>query len=138
MKFLIDNIELVLSTAGLAVIWFVPELIAGGHDSWQVTALTATGVGVLHGVIFWIIRRRQRTIRNEAIAEIQLMLKDQINSQLTVITLSAEQAKEGVSRDERLRQVQETSVKISKMLSGISDESLRRWRGRYANLFDKP
>lgn len=138
MKFLINNIELVLSTAGLAVIWFVPELIAGGHDTWQVTAFTATAVGLLHGVIFWVIRRRQRSIRNKAISEIQMMLKDQINSQLTVINLSAEQAKEGVSRDDRLRQVQETSVKISKMLAGISDESLRRWQGRYANLFDKP
>lgn len=137
MKIILNNIELVLSLLGLLVIWIVPEMIDGAHDSWMATAIIATGVGVLHGFIFWTIRRRQRIVRDEIIAEVQLMLKDQINSQLTIINLSAEQAKQASNNSQQLKQVQETVHRISKLLAGISDESLQRWKSRYPNLFDK-
>lgn len=137
MKTVLNNIEIILSVAGLIVIWSVPELITHQQDSWTPTAVVATSVGVLHGLIFWLIRRRQRKVRNEAIKDIQLMLKDQINSLLTVITISAEQAKYQQPTKEDLDNVQTTTFRIAKLLSSISEESLSRWKDRYPNLFQK-
>lgn len=137
MKTLLNNIEIILSVAGLIVIWSVPELITHQQDSWTPTAVVASSVGVLHGLIFWLIRRRQRKVRNEAIKDIQLMLKDQINSLLTVITISAEQAKYQRPSKEELDNVQATTLRIAKLLASISEESLSRWKDRYPNLFQK-
>ena len=42
-------------------------------------------VGVVHGFVIWIIRRQQRLIRRNTLAEAQQMLKDVINNQLVVM-----------------------------------------------------
>jgi hypothetical protein len=86
MKFILNNIELLLSGIGLLVIWLVPSLVVRGqYDIWKATAVTAIAVGLIHGFIFWLIRRRQRIVRQEAIREIRLMLSDMINNELTII-----------------------------------------------------
>lgn len=97
------------------MIWNVAELITHQQDFWRPTAVVAAMVGVLHGLIFWLIRRRQRKVRKEAIKDIQLMLKDQINSLLTVITISAEQAKYQQPSKEDLDNVQATTLRIAKL-----------------------
>ena len=40
---------------------------------------------MLHGGIFWAIRRRQRRIRQQAILEIREMLADVVKNQLAII-----------------------------------------------------
>ena len=128
MKFILDNIELILSGAGLIVIWLVPSfVIYGRYDIWRVTALTAITVGLLHGVIFWLIRRRQRQVREEAIKEMRLMLRDIINNQLTIIMASASQ-----SETKNVERVTRSIQRISELLETLSEESLRAWKSRYA------
>lgn len=69
-----------------------------GHDAWASfdvaeaaaagTAVTALGISVLHGLIFWVVRRRQRRVRQEAIVEIREMLADVVKNQLAAIGMS--------------------------------------------------
>lgn len=130
-------VPFILSGIGLIVIWNVPEMIGHAGDSWTSTTVIAAAVGMLYGLIFWMIRRRQRIERNETIKEIQWMLKDQVNSLLTVINISAEQGKYHPLTKEDLEHLQFTTFHIAKLLSSVSEESLSRWKGRYPNLFQK-
>jgi uncharacterized membrane protein SirB2 len=125
----INNIELVLSGLGLAVIVAVPMILQPEPDAvWTVAAITAVVVGVLHGIIFWLIRRRQRQIRAHAIAQIREMLHDVVKNQLAIISLSAQLS----GAQERHQQRIEASVKrIEEALTHISEESLLKWQAHY-------
>jgi uncharacterized ion transporter superfamily protein YfcC len=133
MRIFLRYIELFLSGLGLIVILVVPNLIQSESLSkWQVASITATFVGVIHGIIFWLIRRRQRLVRNETISEVREMLRDIINNNLAVIALSsqlygvdARKAKTAIEQTERAIE------NISKALDTISEESLRSWRSKY-------
>jgi uncharacterized ion transporter superfamily protein YfcC len=133
MGIFLRYIELFLSGLGLIVILVVPNLIQSESLSkWQVASITATFVGVIHGIIFWLIRRRQRLVRNETISEVREMLRDIINNNLAVIALSsqlygvdARKAKTAIEQTERAIE------NISKALDTISEESLRSWRSKY-------
>jgi len=62
----IRQIELYLTAVGLLVILAVPQLFAESSRMF-VMALTAIGVGVVHGVLFCLVRRRQRLLRAEVL-----------------------------------------------------------------------
>src|SRR6185312_5378322 len=97
VRHFVDNIELWLSSVGIAVVFAAPVLFlnrrnieAGGPAEsvyWKVAGITALVVGALHGVIFWLVRRRQRHIRVETLQDVRTMLADVVNSDLQVITL---------------------------------------------------
>jgi hypothetical protein len=125
----LSNIELLLSAAGLVVIFLVPTLLQPNpEDVWAVAAVTAVVVGVLHGVIFWLIRRRQRQVRAAAVAEIREMLQDVIKNQLAIISLNAQLS----GAQQRHMQRIDSSVKsIEDALTHISEESLSQWKIRY-------
>lgn len=128
----IDHIELWLSGAGLVVIVGVPYVIApapGGF--WRVAAITAIGVGLLHGVIFWVIRRRQRIIRQRSIDEIREMLSDVVKNKLAVIDmyLPKDDGQEVV--EAQLEGIQETIDQISSHVDTLSEESIDDWKTRY-------
>lgn len=132
MKFFLDNIELILSFLGIVVIFAVPMLFFG--DSviwWEVAAITAIFVGVFHGFIFWIVRRKQRRIRQEAIEEIRKMLKDKVNNQLSVISLSAS----GLSV-EQIKNLSDSINQISYLIGTLSDESITDWRRKYSETLE--
>jgi Na+/melibiose symporter-like transporter len=136
MRAFLNHIELWLSALGLVVIWMVPILFSSpGTAQWQITAITATVVGVLHGLIFWAVRRRQRMVRNEAIQEITRMLQDRINNDLAVILmhLSADRAF-SETHSTLLQSVQSRVKNISEQVSLLSEESLQSWKGRYAGV----
>lgn len=75
---LIRNLELWLSTVGLLVVWAGASLFGSADNVWHLAALLALGVSVVHGGIFWLVRRRQRTVRLQAIAEIREMMADRV------------------------------------------------------------
>lgn len=133
MKRLLANIELILSAAGLLVIFLVPTILrARSENWWEITAITAILVGLIHGLIFWLIRHRQRAVRHKAIAEIQMMLKDRLNNYLSVVMVSATLAKPLTEKDAvLLKQAIEAIHKISELLNNLSDESLREWQVHY-------
>jgi len=124
------NIEIWLSAAGVAVILGVPLAIGTERaDVWRVTSITAIGVGVIHGVIFWLVRRRQRQVREETIVEIRGMLKHLINNPLCTIALRT-----GLmpSNTEYVRDIMAAVDRISGALRNLSDERLSSWRDELA------
>jgi hypothetical protein len=84
----VNHIELWLSGLGLVLIFGIPALVGGnGIVLWRLIALIAVGVGVVHGFIFWTVRRRQRQARRQSIREIQQMLSDVLKNKLAAINM---------------------------------------------------
>lgn len=136
MRHFIRNLELYLSAIGIVVVIAATVILKGfGLDPWFVGTVTAVLVAVIHGVIFWLGRRRQQAMRVETINEIQLMLKDLINNQLTVIEV-ASQMKHTDPKwvTEHQASVSQSVNRISEALDELSTESLQRWQARYAQV----
>ena len=130
----IDNIELWLSFAGLLVIFDLPRLVGvGDSDTWKVSAEVAIAVGVLHGCLFWIVRRRQRAIRRQVIEELRTMLRDRVNNQLAVITMALSEV-DDPALAESMTDLQGAVARMSELVGSLSDESLRAWQERYAEV----
>lgn len=122
----LDHIELWLSGAGLAVILLLPGLLGlDATNPWKVTAYTAIAVGVLHGIIFWIVRRRQRIVREKTLVEAHAMLRDGIQRQVAaLLTLDATATDE---QRRRLDGVFDSLVLLDHLLDSLSAERLRAW-----------
>lgn len=128
----IDNIELWLSGAGIVVILGVPNLYNPAPGSfWKVAAITAIGVGLLHGVIFWVIRRRQRIVRQKSIDEIREMLSDVVKNKLAVIDMYLPESDEQEVVEAQLEGIQETIEQISVHVDTLSEESIKDWKTKY-------
>lgn len=131
MRSFLKYIELILTGAGLLVVGFVPALFSSSAEtSLTARAITAILVGVIHGIIFFIIRHRQRQAREETIREIRGMLKDVVNNDLTVISIAASGNLNAMKATERVKRA---TARISAALDNISEESLRSWKQRYAS-----
>ncbi|MFI5355710.1 MAG: hypothetical protein ACHQ4G_00095 [Opitutales bacterium] len=126
--------EIYLGLAGLAVIFAtVALLVAHGGRPWVVAAVAAALVAAVQGLVYWLVRRRQQQARVQAFAEIRQMLQDLINSQLTVIqTMSSLRE---VHPEEAARVCDYITRSVSNITSALhelSEESLVRWKRRYA------
>lgn len=124
MRGFLNHIELWLSAAGVAVIVAVGTLF-GGSDGWKVTAYTAIAVGVLHGCIFWAVRRRQRAVREQTLAEAHAMLRDSIQKQVAALLTMDARATEDQRR--RLDGVFDSLLLLDHLLDSLSSERLRAW-----------
>jgi LytS/YehU family sensor histidine kinase len=136
MAFLLAHLEIILSAVGILVIVFVPSLVNPNPDTfWEVTAITAILVGLIHGMIFWLIRRRQRTIRTEIIHELRTILTDVINNQLVALSLHARKLSSmsdpASEIDAHLRVLDQSAQAISTYVNLLSEESIREWKERY-------
>lgn len=132
MRFLLRNLELILTLAGLLVIVGVTALAEHlGAERWFATAIISVSVGVLHGLLFWIVRKRRRSVREAAIRDIRAMLSDIINNQLTVI-----EAAQGLggANEKTVASISDSVRVISDSLRSLSEESLRKWQSRYQRL----
>ncbi len=135
MRLIIKHIELWLSGLGLLLILLVPMLLAPGSErSWELTAITAICVGVLHGIIFWLIRRRQRHIRREAIVDIRGMLKDVVNNELQIALWNFPHPARDADEAHRLDRASRALERVSAAMETLSEESLRSWKRRYADI----
>lgn len=124
MRGFLNHIELWLSAAGVAVILLVGALF-GGSDAWKVTAITAIAVGVLHGCIFWGVRRRQRRVREQTLAEAHAMLRDGIQKQVAALLTMDARATE--DQRHRLDGVFDSLILLDHLLDSLSSERLRAW-----------
>ena len=128
----VDNIELWLSGAGIVVILGVPYLLnPSPSEFWRVAAITAIGVGLLHGVIFWVIRRRQRTIRQKSINEIRGMLADVVKNKLSVIEMYLPDEEEQDVVAAQLEGIHDSIEQISEEVDTLSEESIDDWKTKY-------
>jgi len=131
MNRLLKYMELHLTFVGLLAI------LASGvvsqnldTDTWKVTAITATTVGIIHGIIFWLVRRRQRRVRHAAIESVKAMLKDVVNNQLAIIRLANDlnANKPGTIDPTKI----DNSIEaIKSAVESLSNESLQLWQERY-------
>jgi hypothetical protein len=128
-KHFIDNLEIYLTGVALIIIFVVPSAL-GVHDYWRLLGLLAVAISVLHGVLFWLVRRRQRQVRLELIGEIRPMLADRIKNHLVVMLLAATERTEQV--DQALTDAAVAAAsEITKTLDQLSLDSLRRWEHHY-------
>jgi two-component system CheB/CheR fusion protein len=68
----LEYIELWLSALGLVLIWAIPQLLTPTEgDRWRITAITAIAIGIIHGILFWIVRRRRQKIKAQTHALIE-------------------------------------------------------------------
>lgn len=136
MRKVLENLELILTAAGLLVIFAVPHFWPQQSldvDTWKITAITAIAVGIIHGLIFWAVRSRQRAIRAQALGDAEAMLKDIVNNQLAVIRFTADiQQREGIAIKEASARINNSVAKINAALENISEESLKKWRDKHA------
>ena len=136
------NLELILTAAGLGVIAAVPAALrpAAGRY-WVVVAVTAVGVGLVHGVLFWLVRRRQRQVRAATLREARDVLTDVVNNKLQLMLVHLEELNASASARApaavdraSLVAARDAAAHVSALLSALSDESLRSWKARYPAL----
>lgn len=129
---LLRHIELWLSAAGVLVVWVAAALIAPDAGSvWKVAALAALAVSLLHGIIFWIVRRRQQRVREHAITEIREMMADRVKNQLAVIGMYAPLTQEREAFEMALGGINASITEIAAVVDSLSSESLVDWKQHY-------
>ena len=120
MAFVLANIEIILSAVGLLVIVLVPALVDPKQENfWEVMTITAILVGLIHGFIFWLVRRRQRIVRAQLLNDLRTVLADVVNNQLIAVRLNAQKISSTSDRftdlEGHLRMVDESAKTISTM-----------------------
>lgn len=133
-KFL-RHLELWLTLAGVLVVWVAAMLLSSSPgDVWKVAAVAALAVSVLHGLIFWTVRHRQRKVRTEAIDDIREMLSDVVLNQLAIIRLSLPEQQK-TAQEDPVQYIGQSIQRIETMVDAISEESLQSWQSRYDSYF---
>jgi hypothetical protein len=121
-------LELWLSAVGVAVILFLPTLLGIARDNyWYVTALVAIVVGIVHGLIFWSVHRRQRFVRDHTVAQVRAMLRDDIQKQVAALLTMDARATD--RQRVQLDGVFDSMILLDHMLGSLSTERLRVWTG---------
>ena len=140
MKFVLRYLELIFTAAGLLVIFGVTALFHPADTSSRaVAAITATLVGVIHGVLFWIVRNRQRRMREETLADAEAMLRDVIMNQLSIIRLGVElHAPPSADTKQAVLKLGTAIDVIYEAIDDLSGEKLARWQARYHRTIDRP
>ena len=130
VKQFVRNIELWFSAVGVIVIlsagWLAPPAVA----FWKVAGITAILVGLIHGGIFWAVRRRQRKIREKQIAEIREMLADVVKNKLSVIDMYLPEEQEAIVEEE-IDGIRGTIRQISRNVDSLSEETIQDWKTKY-------
>lgn len=136
-RWFLNNIELILTAVGIGVILLSGFVASRSAFSLETaTAVSATLVGVVYGILFWLLRRRQRQVRREAIGQIREMLEDLGKNRLQTIKMSLYMVQiHQPEQEERTRKsfdrVYQILAEMSTLIDHISEESLADWRHRY-------
>jgi len=128
MHAFVANIELILTVLGLMLIATIPSLVsAGGADFWRATAIIATTVGAVHGLLFWFIRRHQRAIRHEMLHNTRDVLQGIVDHHSAVSVMASSADPSGGRPDAVRDAVQQACAQ----LTIVDTEPLRRPRSSY-------
>ena len=123
-----DNVELYLTGIGIAVIFGLPALIDFGSATLEI-AIIAVGVGLLHGLIFWTLRRRQRQMRRELLREIREKLSRRVDEKLGRVLANIQPPDRELTGEdrERLTEVAGAVREIAATIEALSLETLTSW-----------
>jgi hypothetical protein len=128
----INHIELWLSGVALVLIFGIPAAVGPGVlQFWRLTAIVAIAVGTLHGVLFWVVRRRQRQIRRQSIRQIQAMLADVVKNRLTAIDMYLPEAEDPEMVRQEVEGIRTSIREIADHVDTLSEETLQDWEEKY-------
>ncbi len=128
----INHIELWLSAVALVLIFGIPAAVGPqGLDFWRLTAIIAIAVGTIHGVIFWVVRRRQRQIRRRSIRQIQQMLADVVKNRLTAIDMYLPEEEDPEMVRQEVDGIRSSIREIAQHVDNLSEETLEDWEEKY-------
>jgi len=128
----INHIELWLSGVALILIFGIPGIVGPpGVEFWRLTTIIAIAVGTLNGVIFWVVRRRQRQIRRQSIREIQQMLADVVKNRLTAIDMYLPEEEDPEMVRQEVDGIRQSIREIADHVDNLSEETLEDWEEKY-------
>jgi predicted membrane channel-forming protein YqfA (hemolysin III family) len=119
MKPFLRYLELILTVVGVLVVILVFAIFRNTAP-WKAAAICAIAVGVIHGIIFYTVRSKQRKARSQEVFSIRDMLDDMVANRLTTVLYPS---KEG--DDWRIR-AQRAVWEIQARLNFIEEEGLHR------------
>ena len=135
MPWVSNHADKVLVLLFALIIIGVPLLLDPHSDQlWQSTLISSLLVVLLYFVFLAQMKKRERSIREQAIQDIRRMLRDVVNNKLSVIMINASLT-QTISEDDarKVQSVLETVQKISDDLENLSIDSVDRWRKKYRN-----
>ncbi|HYE91831.1 MAG TPA: hypothetical protein VEA38_12460 [Terriglobales bacterium] len=126
MRRVVNHVELWLTALGFLLILGVRVVVPGdGGVHWPVTARTAIAFGIVHGLIFWAIRARQRRVRREALEHGRQYLSQEIHRHLrALLALAADETPE---MRIRLAGVLDSVAILEGVLDTLTEERLTVW-----------
>ena len=134
----VKHIELWLSAAGLGIIFGVGYASGpSGPAFWRLIAVIAVGIGVVHGFIFWAVRRRQRQVRRQSIREIQQMLSDVLKNKLAAINMDLPEEENQEMVKQELDGIRSSIEDIASEIENISEESIEGWKEHYSGAVER-
>jgi uncharacterized membrane protein SirB2 len=134
----VNHIELWLSGVGLAIIFGVGLFgDASGLAFWRLIAFIAVGIGIVHGFIFWAVRRRQRQVRRQSIHEIQQMLSDVLKNKLAAINMYLPEEENQELVEQELNGIRTSIEDIADEVENISEESIEGWKEHYSGAVER-
>lgn len=134
----VKHIELWLSGVGLLLIFGVAFLMgSSGVAFWRLIAIIAVGIGIVHGFIFWAVRRRQRQVRRQSIREIQQMLSDVLKNKLAAINMYLPEEENQELVEQELNGIRRSIEDIATEVEDLSEESLEGWKDHYDEAIER-
>ena len=134
----VKHIELWLSGVGLLLIFGVALFMgSSGVAFWRLIAIIAVGIGVVHGFIFWAVRRRQRQVRRQSIHEIQQMLSDVLKNKLAAINMYLPEEENQEMVKQELDGIRSSIEDIASEIENISEESIEGWKEHYSGAAER-
>jgi hypothetical protein len=88
MQKFLAHLELLLTVAGVLVVVAVFAIFRN-IAPWKAAAISALAVGVLHGIIFYVVRSAQRRARIVELRSIRNKLNDLIRNKLQVVLFAS-------------------------------------------------
>ena len=137
MPWVSNHADKVLVLLFALIIIGVPLLLDPHSDQlWRSTLISSLLVVLLYFVFLAQMKKRERSIREQAIQDIRRMLRDVVNNKLSVIMINASLT-QTISEDDarKVQSVLETVQKILDDLENLSIDSVDRWRKKYRNPF---
>jgi len=118
MKPFLRYLELILTAVGVVLVLVIFAVFRNSYP-WKAAAVCAVVVAVVHGLIFYAVRSRQRKARKQEVFSIREMLDDMVNNRLNAVLFPPEE-----NDDWRVR-AQLALYEIQTRLNFIEAENLK-------------
>jgi hypothetical protein len=125
---LLKYLELILSVVSVLILSTVSWIFFHAHSArWEAAGVITAAAALIHGSIFYLIRRRQNRLRQITIRQMQVVADDIVRNQMTVVSLSAglpPDAPPSVQQREWAQRSIEAAHEIARRLNDIDSDRL--------------